>query len=335
MDEPKPQVHDAPTPEQGGPESPAEPQGGEVEANAPASPYKNLFVPLIVVPAIVVGVLVLVFALFGQIAGSEAGLAENVGRIIGGGKNEREQAVFSLVRQIEENRQAVDQGLEPPFPAEEGFEASLKEAWEAMRGEGEPASELSLTILLADLGDQDAVNALPDYFGLDEDDDPDGQLRFFALSTAARHGGPEMADDLIALLDGEDMAMRLGAATALQRMPGPKTADALAGQLGDPNPELRLLAANSLSYLGDDRGRIVLLDLLETEVYEAEHASNPKRFADPRLVIRARILAIEALARLADEEGMARIAVLAEGDESIEVREAAMIAIRGGGEPPE
>lgn len=333
MDESNPQVPAEPAPEDTGtaassPESPAE------AAGAPASPYKNLFVPLIVVPAIVVGVLVLVFALFGQIAGSEAGLAENVHRIIAGGKNAREQAVFSLVRQIEENRQAVDQGLEPPFPAEEGFEASLKEAWEAMRGEGEPASELSLTILLADLGDADAVAALPDYFGLDEDDDPDGQLRFFALSTAARHGGPAMADDLIALLDGDDLAMRLGAATALQRMPGPKTADALANQLGDPNPELRLLAANSLSYLGDSRGRTVLLDLLSPELYEAEHASNPKRFADPRLVIRARILAVEALARLGDEEGMARIATIAEGDESIEVREAAMIAIRGGDEEP-
>jgi hypothetical protein len=54
---------------------------------APESPYKNLLVPLVVVPFMVVGVLVLVFVFFGAVAGEETSIEENLRRVVDGGLN--------------------------------------------------------------------------------------------------------------------------------------------------------------------------------------------------------------------------------------------------------
>ena len=65
----------------------------------PPPPYRNLWVPLVVVPALIVMVLVLVFVFFSSIVGEEASPRENLARMLEGGANERRQASFNLVRQ--------------------------------------------------------------------------------------------------------------------------------------------------------------------------------------------------------------------------------------------
>ena len=77
------------------------------DASAPGeSPYRNLWVPLVIVPAGIVIAIVIVFALFGAISGDEASLSENLARVVEGGKNDRQQALFNLARQATENHQA-------------------------------------------------------------------------------------------------------------------------------------------------------------------------------------------------------------------------------------
>ena len=86
----------------------------ELPAAGPAGPgpYRNLFVPLILVPAMIVGAILLVFLFFGAIAGREASLAENLDRVVHGGQAERKQAAFNMVRQVAENEQARQEGRE-------------------------------------------------------------------------------------------------------------------------------------------------------------------------------------------------------------------------------
>ena len=84
------EIRDPDPSDPGSPATPAMPAG--------ESPYKNLLVPLVVVPALIVMVLVLVFVLFGAVAGKEDSPRENLDRLLHGGFNERKQAAFNLVR---------------------------------------------------------------------------------------------------------------------------------------------------------------------------------------------------------------------------------------------
>ena len=79
---------------------PAERTNGAFAEPVSASPYRNLWVPLVVVPFLVVGVIVLVYAFFGAIGGKEATLEENLDRAVHGGPNESQQALVSLASQL-------------------------------------------------------------------------------------------------------------------------------------------------------------------------------------------------------------------------------------------
>ena len=65
-------------------------------AETGASPYQNLWVPLIVVPAGIVITIVVVMAIFGSLTGDEKTPAENLELVIHGGTNQAEQALFNL-----------------------------------------------------------------------------------------------------------------------------------------------------------------------------------------------------------------------------------------------
>ena len=101
----------------------------EPQEQASDSPYGNLWVPLIVIPFLIVGVIVLVYTLFGGIAGTDASMGENLARVVDGGPNERGQAAASLAAQIVANfeAQARDQSL--PYEPGPGFDQELQEAW--------------------------------------------------------------------------------------------------------------------------------------------------------------------------------------------------------------
>ena len=94
----------------------SEPGPEETQVGAPR-PYSNLWVPLIIVPAAVIGVMLLVFVFFSAITGAEATPEENLRRMVQGGANERQQAAFNLVRQL---RASAEGREEAPAPGAMG-----------------------------------------------------------------------------------------------------------------------------------------------------------------------------------------------------------------------
>ena len=332
MDQPDPQPDSqqdpgqdpGPTPQPAPAPAPAEPpQGG-----AAPSGYQNLWVPLIVVPFLVVGVLVIVFLFFGAIRGRDATLEENLQVLIHGGTNERQQAAVSLSAQVVENRQAREQGRELPWEADEDFLDQLQGAWDAMGPDDNPNLRLAVAKALQEYGDPEARAKLEGFLELTDDVDGDGQLRFYALLELGQLGDPRAAAAVIPFLASADPLLQQGAASALQSMPGPDTVEALKGVLGASSLELRGMAAISLSHLGDASGAHVLLDLVDPDTYTAIQADNPRKYADPRLVQNSRIYAVQALARLNRDEDLDLLKRIADGDADPEVREAAMRAVR-------
>ncbi len=312
-------------------------EGGLPEAGQ--SPYRNLLVPLVVVPALIVMVLVLVFVLFGAIAGEESTPAENIERLLDGGANEREQAAFNLVRQVNEDWQARAAGGQSEWSLDASFLPRIRSAWEQSRRIEEPGDvpiPLALTIILAHMGDPEGVAALAEMTRLEASVDPDGVYKSYACfalgAVGDRLATPERliaARALIAVLDGEDQGLRSVAVIALQTLPTAETTPALQGMLGADSVELRLNAALSLARLGDPSGAPVLREMVEPEPYRAEHALHPAKWASGTRVGESRRKALEALVELGVPPAQDELRRLAEEDDDPLVRELALRILAG------
>ncbi len=291
------------------------------------SPYRNLFVPLVVVPAAIVGSIVLVCLFFGAISGREASLAENLDRVVHGGQNDRKQAAFNMVRQIAENRQAATEGRAAPWPLEQDFPAKLRKAWEGSSA-SEPEIRLVLASLLAQIDDPEGVPNLVALLDTSDKDDADGSIRFNALANLGALGDPRAEAPAIRVLQsGADPGLRAVAAVALQRIPGEAGREALKGALEDSAFDVRANAALALATRGDPAGAALLRDLIDTQTYDTERGRDAAKFAEARRVSESRIAAIQGLARLRRPEDRATLAALADNETDLGVREAAMKAL--------
>jgi len=304
-----------------------EPEGSSAAAQ-PDSPYRNLLVPLIVVPALIVMVLVLVFALFGAIAGDESSPRDNLETLLHGGFNERQQAAFGLVRQILEAQQAKSEGREPEWQIDDSFLPRLRDARQDV-GEIEDAGDVAypfvLSSLMAQMGDPEGVHQLIEMTRLSDGLDPEGEFRLNAAFTLGAIGRelaePERlaaARAMIDLLQAPDEGLVLGAAAALQNLPGPDTIPALRGTLGSRRADQRLQAALSLVALGDDAGAEVLAEMVHPEPYaaervEAERKNAPGRWA-PQRVSESRLKALEGLLELGRAPDRSQLERWAESD---------------------
>ena len=304
---------------------PVQPQG---QGDA-GGPYRNLWVPLVVVPFLVVGVIVLVFVFFGAIRGEEASIEENLDRVVNGGANERKQAAVNLAVQVVENRTAELAGRPAVWPVEGDILLELQRAWEALPEDDNPRIRLTIAELAAHFGDPAALDRLLTFLALPDEQDPKGELRVPAMIAIAALGQERAAEPLVAFLEHSDPFLRQSAAAALQAIPGEASRSALVGLLDDASLELRGQAAISLARQGDPAGAEVLRELVDLESYAAARGADPRKFATERSVHDARLEAVRALARLARSEDRALLQELADGEEDPGVREAAMLALEG------
>jgi hypothetical protein len=291
------------------------------------SPYKNLFVPLVVVPALIVGVIVLVFLFFGAIQGRESSLGENLDRVITGGAGERTQAAFNMVVQLAENQEAKNAGKPLPWPVDESFLPKLHDAWIKAPAD-DPKIRLVLATMLAQLGDREGVPSLIALLDVPPADDADGFVRFNVLANLGALGDPRALDAIVDVLEhSTDEGLRSVAAIALQRIGGDKSRAALVGALEDGSFEVRANAALALAARGDASGASILRTLLDPTAYAAEHERDKKKFAQGLRISEARVMAIHALLALHRPEDRAAIVRLAEKEDDLAVREAAMKAL--------
>lgn len=316
-----------------------DPLPGEPDTSEAESPYRNLLVPLVVVPALIVMVLVLVFVLFGSVAGKENSPRENLDRLLNGGFNERKQAAFNLVRQVLESRRASAQGEAPEFEIDAGFLPELRAARaqvDALESPRDVPIPLVLSSLLAQLGEVEGVAQLAELTQLSDVLDPEHEYRVYAAMTLGAIGDhlegagrEQAARALIALLENPDPALVLVAIAGLQRLPTEATAPALKGMLGSRVLEQRGSAALSLAALGDPAGAEVLEEMLTPRPYEAERAQDPNKWPAAR-VSESRCKALEALIALGLPPSAAELRRLADEDPDPNVRRAAMAAAEGG-----
>jgi len=284
----------------------------EGESEAGQTPYGNLWVPLVVVPAAIVIVIVVVFALFGSLTGEERSLSENLSTVMAGGKNERDQALFGLMRQVSENQRAANNGEELPWPVTADFPQRVREAADQVAKEDHEV-RLALGLLLASL-DPSGLDMLVDMLALGDAQDPGGSLRFKAIHNLGLVGDSRATGPVAAFLSSPDEGLRVVAAGALANLPGEDAREALREALGDASLDVRGTAAMALTLLDppDPRAASVLMDLTRVAVYEAVRGDFPAKYTRSRDVSRFRIQALGALARLGREADWAHIETLRE-----------------------
>lgn len=308
---------------------PGEPTPGQ-------SPYRNLWVPLVVVPALIGIVLVVVFVLFGAVSGKEAPPEENLSRMLDGGKNERRQASFGLVRQILEREEALARGEPAPFEITPVFGERLAAAFDSadLRDKDQYEQAFLCARVLFELGDPGGLQRLFTLTDASDAADPEGFVRFTLLSSlgawAERLDPAQRAranELLVRFVDHGDPGLVRAAAMSLQRYPSEASLAALRGLLGSSELDLRGQAAVSLSHLGDASGEAVLVEMLEPAAYERAHAAQPSKFARAAEISQARIKAVQALARLDGQAHRERLTALSRDESDLGVREAAIQAL--------
>jgi HEAT repeats len=311
----------------------ADEPGGE-PPSPEAAPYKNLWVPLIVIPAGIVMAIVLVVALFGNLAGEERSPAENLELVATGGKNERSQALMALTIQQNENMRAASQGGEPPWVLGPGFEARVLEVLGDLDAD-DYGTRITLANLLAGLGNPAAVGALVPLLGLTDGDDPEFQRRFRALQGLGLLGDPKATGSVLPLLDHSEPQLRAAAAAALANLAGDGVRGALTGALADSSLIVSGTAAFSLAKLdppGFEAAR-VLVEMTAMDPYERAREADPKLFTRGEVISRNRIKALAFLALLDRDEDWAHIESMRE-DPDLNVREQVLALLAKHGEKP-
>lgn len=314
------------------PAAPADPPDPHAQGEAPAgapdpaqprSAYRNLWAPLVIIPALIVMVPVLIVVMFGGMGGSAKSVETYLDEIENGGANERQQALFGLTRQLLE--WAADEDAEGG-PGEEirveEILPRLEIAWERVR-EDEPHVRFVLAATFALLDHPEGVPRLTEVLTLSDAEDPGGELRYQALYILGSRGDPRAFESVRPYVHDQDAGLRAFAVIALQRMPLALVRETLMDALGDVDLVVRGNAAIALARLGDPAGAPVLVALLDPAIYADEHARDSRRFAAAALVGKQRLAVLEALASLRRPEDLARIQALATDDPDLNVRSAA------------
>lgn len=321
-----PEDLDAPPP--GPPADPGTAPGEE--PGQPPAPYRNLLVPLVVVPALIVMVLVVIVALFGAIAGDEASPAQNLDRMIHGTSNERDQAATLLVIQLNEHLEAIAAGEDPEWEIDATFLPDLRRAWEGADPE-DVDFRFVYASLLAWLQDESGVPNLCSLLTLGDDLDPEAGIRFACLIVLGALGPQMDAEDrdyaiarVVPFLGSDDAGLRQAAAISLQALPSEVSLEALRGALRDGSLAVRGNAALALAAQGDPAGAEVLRELIDPATYEAERARDHRLWTQGENISESRQKALRALAGLGRGEDRDLLEEVARGDEDLNVRAVAL-----------
>ena len=152
--------------------------------------------------------------------------------------------------------------------------------------------------------------------------DPDGEVRLYALWSLGKLGAVDAVSEIVPFLSSEDPAFRQMGAYVLGAIGDKNMVSHLLPLLKEGVADVRWNAALSLARLGDASGVPILLEMLDRRALESSLGTTGKKVEE------VMINATKGLALIGNEDSRKRLQVVAERDESLKVRQAAMNAIR-------
>ena len=271
-----------------------------------------LSVQFFLIPLAVVAVVVAVYGGFRMMVTDERSPEEYLNEIRTGGRDRRWPAAYELARIMGE------QEAEARFPE---LGPVLVRAFVDSAGDDPRVRRyLALAIGRLEAPPAETVAALTAALN-----DPDSETVISVIWALALLGEETVVPHIVEMFGAQDPGVRKMAVYALGVLPDDGSHTTLRAALDDPVPDVQWNAAVSLARHGDGRGVTVLRRMLDRD-YVTRQVTPSETLADPASdVMVSGLQAVAALgATRVDENLRAPVAALADADQSLKVRQAAM-----------
>ena len=288
---------------------------GEREAariDGPLAVAPSLTVQFFLIPLAVVAVVVAIYGGFRLMVADERSPEEYLNEIRTGGRDRRWPAAYELARIMGERE------TEAQFP---DLGRALVRAFVDSEGD-DPRVRRYLAMAIGRLESAPAETVLALTAALD---DPDSETLISVIWALAALGGEAVVPHIVDMFGAQDPGVRKMAVYALGVLPADRSHTTLRAALDDPVPDVQWNAAVSLARHGDGRGVAVLRRMLD-RTYVTGVVTPSDTLVDPASdVIVSGLRAVAALGAISVGENLrGSVAALAEADESLNVRQAAM-----------
>lgn len=291
---------------------------GERDPARPVSPLAaapSLAVQFFLIPLTVVVVVVAIYGGFRMMVADERTPQEYLNDVRSGGRDRRWPAAYELARLMgEPGVQADNPELAPAllqaFEDSEADDPRIRRYLAMAIGRLESPPPATLSTLTAAL------------------DEPDTETLISVLWALASLGDETVVSEIVKLYQATDPGVRKMVVYALGVLPDDGTHTTLRAALTDPVPDVQWNAAVGLARHGDARGLTVLRRMLDRE-YVSGQVTPSETLADPTSdVMISGLRAVAALGSDSIEANLRQLVdTLADSDESLKVRQAAMETI--------
>ncbi len=293
---------------------------GERDPARPVSPLAaapSLAVQFFLIPLSVVAVVVAIYGGFRMMVADERSPDEYLLELRTGWGDQRFRPAYELSRLLE------DPETEARYPE---LAPALLQAFVESRGD-DPRVRRYLALAIGRLQHPPADTVSTLTAALD-DPDQDAETLISLIWTLASLGDPQVVPEIVAHYRAQDAGVRKMVVYALGVLPDDGTHTTLRAALDDPVPDVQWNAAVSLARHGDGRGLTVLRRMLDREYVTGQVTPSGNLLEPVNDVMVSGLRAVAALSEdsLADNIRPTLVA-LADSDESLKVRQAAMEAL--------
>jgi HEAT repeat protein len=259
----------------------------------------------VVVPLILVGFIVFLILLFGNMALKEKSVRDYLYDIRTGSQSERWQAAYHLSNLL----------ASPTRDYRSEAKKELPEMMLIFRNEKgkDPQIRRYLALAMGGLQDPRAVPALQESI-----QDEDSQTAFYSIWAIGNIGDKQSTPKIIETLESTDSGIRIISAYVLGALGDPRSIPPLQAHLEDSEAEVCWNSAIALSRLNNDAGADVLMDLMKREYLAGFNKLSEERKEE--LMVNA----IKASAKLKKPELLEQIKKLSTSDPNPRVRDAAI-----------
>jgi hypothetical protein len=291
---------------------------GEREPSRPVSAIAaapSLAVQFFLIPLTVVAVVVGIYGGFRMLVADERSPVEYLNDVQNGGRDRRWPAAYELSRLMS------DPDVQAKFP-------DLAPALVSAFVDSEDDDPRIRRYLALAIGSLDPAPAAAVATLLDALDDPDSETVISVIWALGALGDATAVPEIVELFQSADAGVRKMVVYTLGGLPNDGTHTTLRAALDDPVSDVQWNAAVALARHGDDRGLTVLRRMLDRE-YVSRQVTASAALQDPATDVMISGLRAVAALGAAGEAGDLRspVEALAGGDESLKVRQEAMLAL--------
>jgi HEAT repeat protein len=263
----------------------------------------------ILVPLILVGIVVFIIVLFGQMALKDKSVRDYLYDIRTGSQSERWQAAYHLSNLLANPKKDYASEARAELP-------EIMLIFKKSEGK-DPEIRRYLALAMGRLKDPRAIPALEE--GLN---DEDSQTVIWSIWALGNIGDKSATPFILQKLEDQDAAIRIMSAYVLGAIADPKSIPPLQAHLEDSSPEVQWNSALALARMHDPSGAGLLLKMLNRSyLAQFPNLSEPKK---EELMVNA----IHASQKLKDKTLTDQIKVLSTSDPNPRVRDAAIKALQ-------